>query len=354
MTELFKERPVAKKSSIPWYWVGAFFGLALLGVLLDSKLLPEHVRFIGNPLTCVGIWGAVLCVLFKKDKGKPGHPHQAGIVLAIDERVIVFFLFLFWHSINLIGYDFSAKANLIFGTLVFLLVALSRPEYRILRKGQSWLGKRCPVCDTLLVYYCDVPITRKPGWSIATYCYHCGTNCEGPIEKPLTPTAQENLGGNKAELVHDRISVEISTSSPDPLPYPFTWGWFFMRLPILIGLFTMAFFAMLFAAIFLASGPYLVLKWLFVLLGITVLAFAIMVLAAPVKTPCPHCKIDLLNLAFYNGFLGRKYRYQWQGGRGVSWGILRYCPYCGKCLETPPDPIAPETPTNTSGGSPAD
>ncbi|MFO0884976.1 MAG: hypothetical protein U0894_12445 [Pirellulales bacterium] len=77
MTAPLGEKPAADKCLVNWYWVGALFALALLGVLLDSKLSPENVRPIGNPLTSIGIWGAVLCVLFKKEKAKPEHPHQA-------------------------------------------------------------------------------------------------------------------------------------------------------------------------------------------------------------------------------------------------------------------------------------
>lgn len=335
MTDSIEERPVAEKSPVNWYWVGALFALALLGVMLDSKMSPENVRFIGNPLTCVGIWGAVLCVLFKREKAKPEHPHQAGIVLAIDARGVATFTLLMGHLASIFRFGFSAVVNVIIGAIVFLLVLLLRYEYGIPLGMRSWLGNRCRICGALLVYYYDLAITKDSGRPLATHCYFCGTNCEGPIEQPLTPTAQDVVDGKKVYREYGRSSVYIEPSKIPPDPIPFPYGEYFKQLPKMIGLIIAAVVAAPFVIVFLMGGPYLALKWILVLAGFAFFVFAGRSLFRKLKAPCPHCKANLFPLAYNSVVLRRSLRYRQRDGNYVVEADPRYCPYCGKNIEEP-------------------
>lgn len=323
----------AKQAPVNWYWVGTLLFLALLGAFLDSKLSPENVRFIGNPLTCVGIWGAVLCLLFKKDRAKPVHPHQAGLVLAIDARVIALPTMFVGHLISMSRFGLSAPVNLFVGVIVFLLFLISRYLHGIPYGTKSWLGRRCQICGTIIIGSNDVVITKAPARPIVTHCHTCGTNCEGPIEQPLTPTAQEILNGNKAILEIDHLPADSLKIQRDPIPFPY--GEYFKILPALIGLILAGLLSVPFLMMFLMSGPYLTLKWLFVLCGMTLFVFIGSLISGKLKAPCPHCQANLIKLAFGRGPLARSCRYRQKDGRYVLEVIPRYCPYCGKNIEEP-------------------
>lgn len=319
---------------VNWHWVGALFALALLGVMLDSKMSPENVRFIGNPLTCVGTWGAVLCVLFMKEKAKPEHPHQAGIVLAIDARGVATFTLIIGHLASIFRFGFSAVVNLIIGAIVFLIVLLLRYESGIPLGMRSWLGKRCRICGALIIHSYDIAITKDPARPIVAHCHICGTNCDGPISQPLTATAQEFLDGNKANYRYDnRLPVESSNIPPNPVPFPYDD--YFKRLSKVIGLIIAGIFTIPFFMMFLMGGPYLTLKWILVLFGMTLFVFAASALFGKPKAPCPHCQANLIDLAFGRGPLGRGLRYRKHQGHYAAEAIPRYCPYCGKNIEEP-------------------
>jgi len=335
MTDSSGITPPTEKSTIPWYWVGAFFTLALLGVLLDSKLSPENVRFIGNPLTCVGIWGAVLCVLFRKDRAKPGHPHQAEETSKIDARIAALPLLMLMNFATSICLDFPTIVNLVLGAIVFSFMLLFRREYYLPIGGSPSLGTHCRICGALLIYYFDLAITKGSQRRLATHCYFCGTNCEGPIEQPLTPTAQDVVDGKKVyrEYGGSRVYIKPSKIPPDPIPFPYAE--YFKELPKLIGLIIAAIFAAPFLIMFLMDGPYLALKWILVLFGMFLFVFVSRSLFSKLKAPCPHCKTDLFPLTYNSAILRRSIHYRQKDGHYVAEADPRYCPYCGKNIEEP-------------------
>lgn len=332
MTDLPKARPVPDMRSINWYWIAAFLSMALLGVLLDSAISPESMRSLGNPLTSVGIWGAVFCVLFLKEKAQPGHP-QTGMVLTINGRFAVVFLLLMGHIA--VSFCFgSAITTLVLGDVVFLVSLIFRCDYNTPVSGSvsgsvggsPWFVKQCRICGELQINSYDLAFTNDPERHVVTHCHRCGTNCEGPITQPLTPTAQEILDGGKAEPGCGSLIVAPSQIPPDPLPFPC------YEYSKLIGPIILLIFAFSFLSEHLIEGPYLVLKLLFVLSGITWFVLATRTISQTVKADCPHCQANLFALARR---LRRSIRYRKKDGHYVLEAEPRYCPFCGKDIEEP-------------------
>lgn len=353
MTAPFGDKPAAEKNPVNWYWVGAFVAMAQLGVLLESAISPESIRFLGNPLTSVGIWGAVLCVLFKKEKAKTGHPQQAGIVSAINATFTVAFLLLVGHiAVSL--YFGSAITTLVLGGVVFLVTLLFRLDYKPPVStpaitpvanpvvGFPWLRKQCRICDTVLIDSLDFGFINDAEQRPITHCHHCGTNCEGPITQPLTPTAQEFIDGDKADLGFGSLLVDSSQIPPDPLPFPY------YEYSSLIGPSILVIFAITFRSATSMAGPYLSLQWLLGFAGIAWYIFASRSIFQNVKSPCPHCQANLFTLAFRSGTLRRVIRYRKKDGHYVLVAAPRYCPYCGNDIETPPLIPPSEVPCESS------
>ncbi|MGV3606915.1 MAG: hypothetical protein ACO1RA_10950 [Planctomycetaceae bacterium] len=335
------EKSDAEKRPIPWYWVSAFFALALLGVLLDSAISPEDIRFLGNPLTSIGLWGAVLCVLFKRENAKSGHPHQTQVVFEMDTIFIIPPIALL-ACVTSPFFPGSATLNLVLGAIIFSVILLFRHENNSTAEGSLWPRKECRTCGTILIGSQDLSFIKDPEQRAVTHCHHCGTNCEGPITQPLTPTAQEFIDGDKADLGFGSLLVDSSQVPPDPLPFPY------YEYSSLIGPSILVIFAITFRSVTSMPGPYPSLQWLLGFAGITWYVFASRSISQNVKSPCPHCQANLFTLAFRSGTLRRVIRYRKKDGHYVVVAAPRYCPYCGHDIETPPLIPPPEEPSEAS------
>lgn len=329
MDDLPKETAASEKRPVNWYWVVAFLSVALLGILLESEVSPEHIRFLGNAITSVGMWGAILCVLFQRGKAKPGHPHQAGITLVIDGVIVGPFLLL----LGLLAASFflgTAITTMLLGAGFFWTSLLFRLDGNNSFGGSSWFDKRCRTCGDLLINSYQFGIPKDPEGHPVTYCHRCGTNCEATTAQPLTPTAQEILDGNTADTGFGSLLVASSQIPPDPLPYPY------YESSRLIGPSILVIFMATFISQFLKEGPYENLILPAIIIGIAFCAFASRANSTGAKVPCPHCQADLFLLAFARGgSLRRNLRYRRKNGHYVVVADPRYCPYCGKNVEVP-------------------
>lgn len=319
---------------INWLWISAFVSVVLLGVFVDSSYAPKSRRFLAKPLVIIGVAGSLLCLVFQKEKPKPGHPHQAGIILAVPADNMPFIMRCVGLFIVVTAFKASATGLAISGTIGFSLLLLLRVASGMPKGTRSWLGSSCRICDAGFGAY-DFGATYGGDQRPITHCYRCGANRDASADEPLSPTAQAFLGGKVSEEGVGRELPMIGEPFPDD-PLQFPWR---EQIIILVKLFVIVAIGLpllLFFSVAALDGPYMPLRWLLIFVGIALFAVNFVIMNRRLRMPCPHCQTNLMDFAWgRDAPLLRGYALRKVNGRYVHLLVPRYCPFCGKNIDEP-------------------
>ncbi len=325
-----EKSPPQQSSSIRplnWLWVSAFVSVVLLGLLLDQQFTPKHFHFLFKPLVIVGVACSLICLLFQKEKPKPGHPHQAGIALAMPGENLPLQMLAAGQFVAAIGFRVSAGGLAISGFIGFTLLLFFRSVYGVPKGTRSWLGSSCRICDAGFGAY-DFGANHGGDKRPITHCYRCGANRDASIEEPLSLTAQAFLDGKISNHGGDVACVPTIGE-----PYP--WR---EQIIILVKLFVIVAIGLPLLLTFSAGldGPYASLRCFLIFVSIALFAIDFVVMTRKLRMPCPHCKTNVMDFAGNrHGPLKRGYALRKVNGHYVYLLIPRYCPFCGKNIDEP-------------------